>query len=177
MSLPPYQIKIEIPKGLNSTNRERLFENIKTWIQDRSFRGLDKNNRKFKKYTEEYAEKKGVGQGEVNLVLSGEMLDELQLLNHGTGWIRIGYERGTDVAGKAEGNIIGSYGQDSGDSSKARDFLGVSTRDLKMLVDGLTISPEELTDETINENIFRVYKNADRAALDRMLSLMEESGV
>lgn len=175
MALPPYQVEIEIPKGLKKENREKLFELIKEWIQDRSFRGLDRNNRSFKRYTEEYAEKKGVGVGDVNLVLTGEMLDELKLLNSGTGWMRIGYEAGTDIAKKAEGNIIGSYGRDP-DPSKARNFLGVSTRDLKMLVSSIEVSDEEIREEQLNEDLVRIYRNASTAAMNRMMQFLEDTG-
>ena len=60
--------KIKIPSGLSEERKVALFEAIKLWIQDRSFRGLDRNNRNFKQYSEAYAEEKGVGVKDVNLV-------------------------------------------------------------------------------------------------------------
>ena len=95
---------------------------------------MDKRNRKFKKYSDSYAKKKGVGEDDVDLVLSGELMDKLKVLKTKPGEITIGYEKGDDVNDKAEGNILGSYGRDP-NPKKARDFLGLTRNDLMSIVD------------------------------------------
>lgn len=109
-----------------------IAEEVITFIQDRSASGLDKRNRPFKRYTDKYAAKKG--QDEVDLVLTGDMLDELTILEETVGKIVIGYEEDSDQNAKAEGNIIGSYGQPTGDKKKARDFLGITKADLMEII-------------------------------------------
>lgn len=133
---------IKIPREIRPDQREAIAEEIIDFIRDRSFAGLDKNNRKFKKYTKQYAAKKGVSVGDVDLVLEGEMLDELAMLSHKAGEITIGYEKGSDVNAKAEGNIIGSYGKDP-DPKKARDFLGLTKKDLLSIVQTYTGEGED----------------------------------
>lgn len=121
--------KIQIPKHLKPSQRELLGEEIVDFIINRSAAGLDKNNRKFKKYSKAYADMKGVNEGDVDLVLTGEMMESLQLLNHRNGELMIGYDKEDDINAKAEGNITGSYGGDP-NPKKARDFLGITKKDL-----------------------------------------------
>jgi hypothetical protein len=129
---------ITIPKKLNKQQREVIAEEIVDFIRDRTFGGYDKNNNKFPDYSEQYANKKGVGEDEVDLVLSGELMDKLKVLKHKQGQIIIGYDgRSKKLNAKAEGNILGSYGRDP-DSSKARDFLGISKADLMSIIDVYT---------------------------------------
>lgn len=122
--------------------REAIAEDIIDFIRDRSFAGMDKNNKKFVRYTEGYAEKKGVSRSDVDLVLRGEMMDELRLINHKPGELLIGYENGTTANAKAEGNITGSYGGDP-DPKKSRDFLGISKSDLTSILMSYTGEDEE----------------------------------
>jgi hypothetical protein len=46
----------------------------------------------------------------------------------------IGFENGTDENARADGNIRGTYGKPTPDSSKARDFLGISKEDLRRYI-------------------------------------------
>lgn len=127
--------KIPIPKSLKPSQREMLAEEIIDFIVERSAAGRDKNNRKFKKYSAKYAELKGVDQDQVDLVLSGDMMEELKVLSHKAGEVVIGYDKDSDINGKVEGNVTGSYGQDSPNPKRARDFLGISNSDLNSLLE------------------------------------------
>jgi hypothetical protein len=120
---------IEIPKSLKPREREVFGEAVVEFIRQRTLSGLDKNNRKFAKYTKEYAERKGVSRDDVDLFLDGEMLENLKVLSHSAGKIMIGYDKGDEINGKAEGNILGTYGQPS-PVTKPRDFLGITKKDL-----------------------------------------------
>jgi hypothetical protein len=127
--------KIKISPSLNPAKRIELATAVIEHIISRSAAGLDKKNNKFKPYTEKYAETKGVGTGDVDLILTGEMLDSLELVSHKSGEIVIGYKDPSDeLAGKVEGNRIGSYG---GEPSKkrARDFLGIPSDELALFED------------------------------------------
>lgn len=77
------------------------------------------------------------------MFLDGELLDELSLLKHKPGEIVIGYEKGASVNGKAEGNILGTYGQSEPIKGKQRDFLGITNSDLKTVIE--TINEDDIS--------------------------------
>lgn len=142
--------KIKIPTTIKPLERVRMAEVIINHIINRSAAGYDKNNEKFKSYTEAYAEKKGVGRGDVDLILTGEMLDSLELVSHKNGELVIGYKSpSNELAGKVEGNRIGSYGGEP-DKSKARDFLGIDPDELDLLISDFE-EEEPLTEEDIRQ--------------------------
>lgn len=130
--------RIEVPDKLGGKDRELLGEEIVEFIRKRSSQGLDKDNKKFPKYSKEYINSldfKNAGKKKtpVNLELSGDMLAAMDVISHKKGSILVGFENGTDENDRAEGNITGSYGRDP-NPAKARDFLGVKKGDLKDLV-------------------------------------------
>lgn len=132
--MPQMKTVISVPKGLDEEERIAIAEDIVEFIITRTGAGLDRYNRKFKKYSKEYAREKGVSPGDVDLIVSGDLLDSLLLLDHSRGEIVIGYEEDDEINGKAEGNITGSYGQPEPNPRKARDYLGISTRDLAAII-------------------------------------------
>ena len=135
--------KIKIPEHLKPSQREMLGEEIVDFIINRSAAGKDKNGNKFPNYTKSYADKKGVDTDQVDLVLTGDMMDELEVLSHKKGELTIGYQKGADVNDKAEGNILGTYGQDKPNKKKARDFLGISKQDLADILSDDAYDSEE----------------------------------
>ena len=129
------QEKIKLPKTLNIADRKKIAGAIIELIITRSAGGLDKNNKEFSNYNKDYAEFKGVGVSDVDLILSGEMLDSLEYLSSKPGEITIGYKEPSDeLAGKVEGNRRGTYGQSKPIPGKARDFLGIDPDELDILV-------------------------------------------
>lgn len=129
------KVVIQIPKWVDEDDRASLAEDIIDYISIRTGSGKDRFNKKFRPYSKEYAKEKGVGTGEVDLILSGDLLESLLLLDQDVGQLVIGYEEGDEINGKAEGNITGSYGQPDPNPKKARDYLGISRRDLAELVE------------------------------------------
>lgn len=126
--------KIILPKTLKPKERKQIAEVIINHIINRSAAGLDRNDKKFPKYTKSYAEFKGAGVSDVDLILSGEMLEAIELVNDGSGFITIGYKDPSDeLASKVEGNRIGSYGGDP-NPKRARDFLGIDSDTLDTLI-------------------------------------------
>ena len=124
------RIKIEIPKQIKPADREEVALEIIDFIANRTKRNKDKDGRKFPKYEKKYAKIKGTSINKVDLTLTGEMLDELKLISHRSGSLLIGYDRGSDINGKVEGNRLGSYGG-SPNPDKARDFLGLREKELQ----------------------------------------------
>lgn len=144
--------KIKLPKTLKPKERVQIAEVIINHIINRTAAGQDKNNKDFPKYTAKYADEKGVGVGDVDLILSGEMLESIELISHKSGEVVIGYKDPSDeLAGKVEGNRIGSYGGEP-NAKKARDFLGIASDDLEVLIDAYQSEEElePLTDEELD---------------------------
>jgi len=128
--------KISIPKTFRPKERIAIATAIIERIVTRTQEGLDRNDTPFKKYSKKYAALKGVGVDDVDLVLTGEMLLDLEMVNHKNGEITIGYKSPSEeLAGKVKGNRTGSYG-DVPNKKKARDYLGISESDLNLIIDG-----------------------------------------
>lgn len=134
------KVTIPIPDDLRPDEREEFAEGVIEYIKTRSREGVGvrKVGRgfsayQFPAYSEKYAKRKG--QSNVDLTLSEEMLESIELLRHKRGEITIGFQRGTEVNAKAEGNQIGSYGQPRGNRAKARRFLGLTADERAELLD------------------------------------------
>jgi hypothetical protein len=135
------KITIKISKNYNPSARLALAQEIIDAIIERTRKeNVDKDGNAFPKYTKSYInspEFKAAGKSKrrVDLSLSGDMLAELKLLNHVPGELTIGFEKGSQENAKADGNIRGTYGKERGNSSKARNFLGISRQDLAAIRD------------------------------------------
>jgi hypothetical protein len=130
---------IAIPRNLKPKDREVLGEAVVDYIRMRTLDGLDKNNRKFAKYSQKYAEAKGVSRDSVDLFLSGDMLEALKVLSHKSGEITVGFARGDELNGRAE------------KVAPARDFLGIAKKDVAGLVGAMNDDVQvELSDEDID---------------------------
>jgi len=116
-----------------------IVERIVARTQD----GLDREGKKFKKYSPEYIksldfEIAGKSKGDINLTLSGDMLAALKPLKITDSQIVIGFDNGTEENARADGNIRGTYGKPTPDKSKARDFLGITRAELRDLLKEVT---------------------------------------
>lgn len=116
-------------------------------IRNRTLSGFgvweDGSVKRFKKYTKEYATKKGVGVGDVDLELTGSMLDSIELLDYSPQTFSIGII-GPD-APKAHGHMTGQNGV--GPLPK-RPFLNVTERDIKAVVKDFTPDVNALQDKS-----------------------------
>jgi hypothetical protein len=128
-------IKIPFTQPIKPKERVKIADALLTHIVGRTMAGLDRDNNKFAKYTKKYAEEKGVGVSDVDLLLSGEMLSELQVLKVDANGVEIGYKGSKDLIGKVDGNIRGTYGQTEPIPGKARDFLGILPDDVEVIID------------------------------------------
>jgi hypothetical protein len=156
-------VPIEIPKAYSSEFRKAIGQSIVEYIRERSDKGLDKNNKSFPKYSIPYTKSldfKVSGKSKkVDLKLSGDMLAALQVISDKPGEIRIGYKKGIEND-KAEGNIIGSYGRPKGNGTKARDFLGITSKDLKSKV--LKDFPLEIINKETEEMLRLAREGKDK---------------
>jgi hypothetical protein len=132
------RVRIPIPKGIGPDDRQEIGEEIVARIVERakSRKGVEAlgdgvfKSKTFPKYSKKYAEWKGVGRESVDLTLSGDMLDALDVISHTSGSILIGMPKDDrELNGKAEGNRTGSYGG-APNPSKARDFMGLPKAEL-----------------------------------------------
>lgn len=132
---------IRIPFGFDPDTREQIAEDIIEHIKDRTESGVgfkDGKDYRFPKYSKQYInstdfKNAGKSAGSVDLTLSGDMLASIELLNHGDGFLLIGFEKGSEENAKADGNIRGTYGGKMR-RNKARPFLGITRKDLKEIL-------------------------------------------
>lgn len=126
------KVTIAIPEVYGPAERQAIGQAIVDFIVLRTReQNLDKNGRSLGRYSDSYAASldfkiAGKRKGTVDLTLSGEMMDALELLNtRQPGQVVIGYSRGDKINGKVEGNRLGTYGNRK-KVAKARDFLGIT---------------------------------------------------
>ena len=125
------RVTINVPTKLTAKQRLALSAEIIDFIRKRSDKSLDKDNQKFAAYSKEYKQFKG--SSKVDLKLSGDMLAAMYAIWNKPGKIRIGFDSGQEND-RAEGNILGTYGQPTPIPGKKRDFLGIHPSDLKNII-------------------------------------------
>ena len=135
------QLKLSVPEYFDAQQRADVAERVMEFIIDRSKKGYNVNGRdwtgKAGEYTEAYAKRKGVSEGgPVDLSLSHDMLDGMRYFSSLSprGQITVGYQKGTKLGEKAEGNIKGTYGQPDPIPGKARPFLDILQKDLQKII-------------------------------------------
>lgn len=105
---------------------------------ERTNKGVDKDGAKFPGYSKEYMKSldfKIAGKSKsVDLQLSGDMLAAIKALKTTRNWVEIGFEKGSEENARADGNIRGTYGKSSPIPGKARDFLGISEKELVKII-------------------------------------------
>lgn len=137
-------LELELPEGFTLEEREAIAQEAIDFIAERTREGLDKNGRPWSgrkgRYSEEYEASldfriagKTPGQ-EVDLTASGELLDGIELLENESRKVTIGYEEGSDLNAKADGNIRGTYGKQAPNKKVARPFLDISKEDLDAII-------------------------------------------
>ena len=134
------RIKVDLSGyGLTPDEKDEVADLIIERIVNRTQQGKDKDGQRFSSYSQAYKESldfKIAGKSNlVDLQLSGDMLAALSILDKTSRSVTIGFERGSEENAKADGNIRGTYGKSKPIPGKARDFLGISERELKRIVD------------------------------------------
>ena len=131
-------LKIPIKKKFDADDRRFIAQEIIDIIVERTQKGKAPDNRKWSgsagKYSDSYADTRqfklrGKSKTKVNLKLSSDMLNSLELVDDGPGYLTIGYSDDNPQQGKAEGNILGTYGNATPIRGKKRDFLKISEKE------------------------------------------------
>ena len=135
------KLKLDLPSGLSSDQKREVALKVIDYINDRTQEGKNVYGRKWSgkagKYDPDYAKRKGVSKnGPVDLLLRDEMLAAMKYFKSQSkgDQITIGFTKGTKQERKAEGNILGTYGQPSPIPGKARPFLDILKKDLAPIV-------------------------------------------
>lgn len=155
----PY-LDINIDPTIPPEEREALAYEIIDYIIDRTKKGKDKNGKSLPSYSKSYIDSdnfKAFGKSakRVDSTLSGEMLDAMDLISHSIGSLRIGYdESDTDLIGKVEGNVLGTYGNKSAIPGKQRDFFGISKEEVKELEANYVQSSQSEFAIAVNDDSF-----------------------
>jgi len=136
---------VDVPRNLSASEREAIADEVIDFIRERTKDGKSWRNREFAGYSDAYAKSlnfkiAGKSKGDVNLTQSGDTLGALTLLDHKTGQLVIGFEKGSQENAIADGNIRGTYGKATQTGPK-RDFLGITKTDLSRILDRFT--PED----------------------------------
>ena len=133
------KIKIDLSGyGLSPDQKDEVADLIIERIVNRTDQGKDKDGRRFPGYSKSYKESldfKVAGKSsKVDLQLSGDMLAALSVLDKTSRSVTIGFENGSEENAKADGNIRGTYGNPSPNPKKARDFLGITIKELTDII-------------------------------------------
>lgn len=173
------KITIDIPNGFKYEKKEQIAVRIVDFIKLRTLSGYDKDNKRFSSYTEDYAEKKGTSRRDVDLQLTGQMLDALKIFKIGRNYIEIGFDGRSTQALKAEGNILGTYGQVLPIPGKSRDFLGLTKSDLADILAEFSKDEDEIAQEFFDNNLDRVSRELSKEQIDRFRrqQLLESLGL
>jgi hypothetical protein len=159
------KFKISIDPKYSDEAKESIAQDVIDFIVKRTKQRKDKFGEPMAGYSKAYAKSvtgqaagKKTGQA-ANLNLSGDMLFALgEYKKIGKSYIELGYEKGSEENGKADGNIRGTYGSDTPNPSKARDFLGINDKELQTILSNYPIEDEEKIEESISINKFAEAK-------------------
>lgn len=111
--------------------QKRLFYNEAVdHIVRRTTKGNDRFNKKFQRYTKDYAANKGVTRSSVDLVLTGKMLDSFESsINKNNLKLNIR----PDQTAKAYGHISGFKGHRYIKNGPVRDFFGINEKEAEKI--------------------------------------------
>jgi len=151
------QTIFNIPLSWDASQRDYAAQLIIEKIQANTTKGLDKNGDSFSKYSNEYKHSVDFHNADksnrVNLQLTGDMLNSIEVIQSLPGKLIIGYPTGSKMAGQVEGNQIGSYGHKPNEAH-ARPFLGLPKEQLDLIIAKVnSLSVEQKTTNDFMNNI------------------------
>lgn len=147
--------EILLPADYDAEDAHTVAEEILNFIVERSKKGYGSDGDKFPGYSASYMKsnsfKLGGKSSKVNLTLSGEMLDSLEVLQAKRGKIVIGFPKDSEMNGRAEGNILGTYGTSKPNPDKARNFMELSGKELAKIIRELDILPKDIQNQIVKD--------------------------
>jgi hypothetical protein len=144
------RVKFDLPEGIAKRDRQAFGEALAEKIrlnaesgkgvpfEDKgTHEGIVSSYRAFKEYSKGYIKSldfrnAGKSAGSVDLTLSGDLLQSLDVVKISSTQIELGFPSSQD--GKADGNIRGTHGKSRANANKARNFLGLTENDYNKIV-------------------------------------------
>lgn len=168
-------VEIKLPSRYDSEDAEIIAEEILNFIVERTKKGVGSDGKKFPEYSSEYINSfdfkaAGKSKGKVDLTLSGEMLDSIEIIEAKKGKIVYGYSSDNEMQGRAEGNLLGTYGRDAPNPSKARNFLALSGKELSLILSEVDLLPSD-----IQKEISKAAKDGAIRILDSVSMELDEA--
>lgn len=127
-------VTFQIDSRVDESDLPEVGEFIRAAIVENTTSGKDRFGASFVGYSKNYFKS-----GTVDLQLSGEMLQDLDVLRIDGHSIEVGYINGTLSSQKAEGHILGTG---ANNALPIRDFLGLPFADIDE-IESIFILPEE----------------------------------
>jgi len=152
------RLLVQISRRYNPEERRAIAQDIIDYIATRTERGLGKDATPWSgaagRYSDTYAKSldfkiAGKSKNNVNLTLSSEMLNSLEFKDR-PGELVINLEE--SQRGKAQGNILGTYGNDAPIRGKRRNFLDLSRAELSAILSNYPLNDKEAREETVAES-------------------------
>jgi len=146
---PPKYTKAEVSQKFNlkkilgydptEEQKQLFYELVVDRIVTRTTDGKDIEGKKFTKYSEQYAEKKGVSRDSVDLVLNGDMLNSFEESVERKNIIKVAVGEGVET--------LKSFNHNVGDTLPKRTYFGVikdsELNSIKREVDSLKTTRQE----------------------------------
>jgi hypothetical protein len=163
---------IKVSPAYTEEERRAIARDLVSYIRDRTKEGKGPGGKEWSggagKYSDEYKkslEFKIAGKDStVDLTLSGDMLDSMDVLSTEGNKIRIGFENGSDENARADGNIRGTYGQDRPIPGKARPFLDLTPDEVKAVLEKYPLDNAEV--RSFRSTIVNAVTNFQGEAVD-----------
>jgi phage gpG-like protein len=135
------RINLKSLLGRTPTREEKTAFTLATieLINQRTLDGSDIDGKKFEQYSEEYADKKGVSRNAVDLFLSGDMLDSIDVVDTSTNTVTIGIE--------GELNRLKSDNHNNGVTLPKREFFGITKDEAERIANSIKSQETESTQE------------------------------
>lgn len=142
-------------------------------IIERSQSNKNINNRKFAKYSKDYAEKKGVSRDDVDMTLDGDMLLSIKRLRASGDKVKFGIKGGVDAKK--------SYNHNVGDTLPKREYFGLNLSEMKSIAKDIKqadlgkFTVSEIREQIINQRESAVDDNELIKSVIESLVLTQES--
>ena len=150
--------RLQVSNLLGDIDRQLIGQLVIERIQDRATSGRNIDGGRFARYAPAYVDylrKIGADDG-LDLTLTGEMLNSIEILSHGPGFVEIGLERGSFAARKA------TWNQGGNPDIPSRPFMGIKDSEANRIeADVAAVSPVVAAQRFLNEQnvIGRIFEN------------------
>ncbi len=137
--------------------RQEIADAVVRVVQERTAEGVSAKGNKFKAYSKKYAEKKGVGVGDVDLRLFGDMLESLDMIESTPQTITLGFD---DELQNAK-----AWNHNTGDTLPKREFLGLMKKEMQVIAEQFAEQVQSLKDQS---------KEADTITKDELQQIVTD---